>query len=251
MLLCIVPRRAWEHEARVPGTTSIPDAWRRSSLTASQGGYLVPASEAEHAIEIKRSRFLCLIRRVSSEEDARALVAARRRLHPDARHTCSAFVLGPGRQVARSSDDGEPAGTAGMPMLEALMRWDHGAPLSDTQAVVTRWFGGVKLGTGGLTRAYSQAVTEALGNTNLVLREQRRAYTLVLDYQVAGRVESAVRAAGWAVGDTKHHDAGVSLHLSAPAAAEPMGVERQLREVTQGRGQVAVGGVHWVDTPRP
>ena len=109
-------------------------------------------------MEIKRSRFLTRLRRVATEEDAREVIAERRKAHFDASHNCTAFVLGSDSGVARSSDDGEPAGTAGVPMLNVL----HSNGLSDVVAVVTRYFGGIKLGGGGLVRAYSDAVAQAV-----------------------------------------------------------------------------------------
>ena len=106
--------------------------------------YLTVARTAAVEVEVKRSRFLGHVERVSSEQDARAVVDRIRREHWDARHHCSAFVLGPGGEVQRSHDDGEPSGTAGAPMLEVL----RGREVSDAVAVVTRWFGGVHvLGT--------------------------------------------------------------------------------------------------------
>ncbi len=111
--------------------------------------YRTVARPSVAEVEVKRSRFSCRLERVSDEAAARAVVEEERRVHWDARHHCSAFVLGPSGEVQRSSDDGEPAGTAGAPMLEVLV----GAGLSDVVAVVTRWFGGVLLGAGGLVRA--------------------------------------------------------------------------------------------------
>ncbi|MGZ4504026.1 MAG: IMPACT family protein [Nocardioidaceae bacterium] len=100
--------------------------------------YLTVAATAETEIEVRRSRFRCRVARVETEEDARGVVDEARRRHWDARHHCSAFVLGPDAAVQRSSDDGEPFGTAGAPMLEVL----RGREVSDVVAVVTRWFGG-------------------------------------------------------------------------------------------------------------
>src|SRR5690625_4711372 len=102
----------------------------------------------------KRSRFLCTLRRVTTMDAAQEVIAEVRQRDWDGRHHCTAVVLGPYGDTLRSNDDGEPAGTAGAPMLAAL----QGAEVSDVVAVVTRWFGGVLLGTGGLVRAYSKAV---------------------------------------------------------------------------------------------
>ena len=131
------------------------------------------AAPVQAEIEVKRSRFLARLAPACDEASARAVVEASRKEHWDARHHCSAFVLGVeghvGRSgdtgvVHRSSDDGEPAGTAGAPILEVLT----GRGLTDVVAVVTRWFGGTKLGTGGLIRAYGDAVREACGHARPV-----------------------------------------------------------------------------------
>src|SRR3954453_14347581 len=117
----------------------------------------IAASDANEIV-IKKSRFICTLARVSTEDEARAAIEDVRKRYWDANHNCSAYRVGPGGQLQRTSDDGEPAGTAGAPMLAVLTRRD----LTDTVAVVTRYFGGVLLGTGGLIRAYGQAVSAAV-----------------------------------------------------------------------------------------
>src|SRR5690606_9229274 len=146
---------------------------------------LTIARDGVAEIEVKHSRFLCTLQRVTSEEQARALVARLRKEHWDARHHCSAFVIGPEASLQRSSDDGEPAGTAGAPMLEVL----RGAGVSDVAAVVTRWFGGTLLGAGGLVRAYGDAVRAALDEVGTLRRSLVRELALELDHADAGRVE--------------------------------------------------------------
>ena len=149
-------------------------------------------------LEEKRSRFVAVLRRCDDEESARALVADLRRTHPTARHHCSAFLVDvPGSsRIERSNDDGEPPGTAGTPMLEVL----RGTGLSGVSAVVVRWFGGTKLGTGGLVRAYGAAVSRAVdeawrsGRVSEVSRAP--AWVTEVDHPVAGGLEGAVRAAG-------------------------------------------------------
>lgn len=113
---------------------------------------------AEAEVVVLRSRFLARVRRVEDEDAARAFVAEVRAVDHDARHHCTAFVIGPDGSLRRSNDDGEPSGTAGRPMLEVLA----GRGLSDVAVVVTRWFGGTLLGTGGLARAYADATAAAL-----------------------------------------------------------------------------------------
>ncbi|UNX55854.1 IMPACT family protein [Georgenia sp. TF02-10] len=166
----------------------------------------------------RRSRFLAWLRRAEDEPAARAVVAEARRAYPDARHHCSAFLVGgpgPGR-VERSSDDGEPAGTAGMPMLQVL----RGAGVTDVVAVVSRYFGGVKLGAGGLVRAYSGAVQAALDAAPLVRLEHTELWSVRLGHAEAGRVEAELRRHGFAVVETRYGDDGVELVVrSADGAA--------------------------------
>jgi uncharacterized YigZ family protein len=211
--------------------------------------YRVPARDGEAEIEVKRSRFRCTVRRVSGEEEARAVVDGLRREHWDARHTCSAFRLGPpaelglGSPVERSNDDGEPAGTAGAPMLEVV----RGAGLSDVVVVVTRWFGGVLLGTGGLARAYSDAVRAGLDEVGTRSRELMREYTVAASYDTAGRLETDLRSQGFAVLDTVYADA-VTLRLGA-APDETDRLAGVLAGLTAGAGVLVSAGESWVDRP--
>lgn len=176
---------------------------------------LRPASGADVTaeLEIRRSRFLARLVRADDEEAARAAVAAERSAHPAARHHCSAFrVAAPGADVVeRSSDDGEPAGTAGAPMLEVL----RGASITRVAAVVTRYFGGVKLGTGGLARAYSDAVAAALPLLPLVTPKVRARARVALPHDVAARLYSEFPAHGIDVVDASYGDAAV-LTISGP-----------------------------------
>ena len=144
---------------------------------------------ADVELEIKRSRFLTRIRRVSTEEAARAVVEERRSAMFDARHHCSAFILGPDGRIARSSDDGEPAGTAGIPMLTALQH----NQLTDVVAVVTRYFGGIKLGAGGLVRAYTDAVAQAVAAVGTRRVRLSRVLRIDVDFASAGAVEDQLR----------------------------------------------------------
>lgn len=201
--------------------------------------YLVPARSAEAEIEVKRSRFLAVVRRVDDEAAARAVVEELRRTHWEARHHCSAFVLGPARAVERSSDDGEPAGTAGAPMLEVL----RGAEVSDVVAVVVRWFGGTLLGAGGLVRAYGDAVRLALDEAGTRHRALFHEFVLALPHADAGRVESELRSRGVAVLDTSY-GAEVALRVGV---ADPGPLAGWLAELTAGRVVAEPAGERWVD----
>ncbi|MFC4783405.1 YigZ family protein [Nocardioides sp. MAHUQ-72] len=203
--------------------------------------YLTVAGDGQAEIEVKRSRFLCTLARVEDEAAARAVVDGLRKRHWDARHHCSAFVLGPDGAVERSSDDGEPAGTAGAPMLEVL----RGRGVSDVVAVVTRWFGGTLLGAGGLVRAYGDAVRAGLDATGTLRRDLVRELALEVGHADAGRVESELRSRGVTVLDTAYA-AQVRLLLGVP----PAQVERLhalVAELTGGTAAAVPAGERWVD----
>jgi uncharacterized YigZ family protein len=192
-----------------------------------------------------------VLRRADSEEGARALVADLRREFHDARHHCSAFVLGADRDIQRSSDDGEPSGTAGIPMLEALLRRET-APgvtdLSDVSAVVVRYFGGVLLGAGGLVRAYSESVSTALALSPLVQRRRLRICAVRMPHAAAGRLENDLRSAGYAMADTGYEANSAVLRLALPdspaALADAAG---HLAAITAGAAALEPEGTEWVD----
>ncbi len=195
--------------------------------------------------EVKHSRFLAVVVRTASEAAAREVIAEQRRAHPDARHHCSAFILAEAgaQPVERSSDDGEPPGTAGGPMLDAL----RGAGLIDVTAVVTRWFGGVKLGTGGLARAYTEAVAVALAGTPRVRSEEHSTFTLAADHGVAGRWEAALLRVGADV-TAVYGGAEVELRLAHPDADA---LTAHVAALTQGEGVLVPTGTLTRDVPVP
>ena len=154
-----------------------------------------PGEGADVELEIRRSRFLTRIRRVTTEDEARSVIDERRATLFDARHHCSAFILGPDARTARSSDDGAPsaapvpARTAGIPMFTALQR--NG--LTDVVAVVTRYFGGIKLGAGGLVRAYTDAVAQAMEAAGTREVRLSRILQVDVDFASAGAFEDQLR----------------------------------------------------------
>jgi uncharacterized YigZ family protein len=155
------------------------------------------AGPVEHEFVVSRSRFVTLAHPAADPAAAEAVIADVRRRSWDARHHCTAMVTGVLGDQARSSDDGEPSGTAGVPMLEVLRRRE----LTDVVVVVSRWFGGVKLGAGGLVRAYSTSVSETLDRAEVVRRSARTQVTVAVPHADAGRVDNALRA--W----VQRHDA--------------------------------------------
>lgn len=152
----------------------------------------VIARDGEYEIEVQRSRFLCTVARVTNVDEASAVIARVRRAGPNAHHHCFALRIGDpdtGGLTARSNDDGEPAGTAGVPMLEVLTR----RGLTDVVAVVSRWFGGTKLGAGGLVRAYSGVLTAALDAVGELRRVRHRELLVAVPHDRAGRLEHHLR----------------------------------------------------------
>lgn len=128
--------------------------------------------------EIKKSRFICHLKRISNEEEGREYIAQIKKEHHKANHSCSAMIVGEDGQIKRSSDDGEPSGTAGVPMLTVLEKQG----LTNVVAVVTRYFGGIKLGTGGLIRAYSGSVAHAIEEIGRVDVKELTGLTVELTY---------------------------------------------------------------------
>jgi uncharacterized YigZ family protein len=205
--------------------------------------YLTLAGSASAEIVVSGSRFLCVVERVEDEISARGVVEEARRNHWDARHHCSAFVIGPDRALERATDDGEPPGTGGAPMLEVL----RGRGLSDVVAVVTRWFGGTLLGTGGLSRAYADAVRAALDVATFVQRVEQELCEVTVDLAAAGRLEHELRSRGTKVLHIDYTDLA-TLSLAVPAIAVPV-AEEIVAELTEGRAQLIRRGRRWVDAP--
>ena len=201
--------------------------------------YRTVAGNAVAETEVKRSRFLCRIERVDSEEVARTVVERARKEHWDARHHCSAFVLGPDGAVQRCSDDGEPSGTAGAPMLEVL----RGREVSDVVAVVTRWFGGTLLGAGGLVRAYGDAVRAGLDAAGVHERVLAALFDVDVSHAAAGRLESDLRARGVDVQDATYAER-VTVRVDRDPATD---LDALLAELTGGTVSSTPAGHAWSD----
>lgn len=203
--------------------------------------YETVAGRVDTEIEISRSRFLTRLERVDNEDAARDVIAGVRAEHPKARHHCSAFVIGPDGRIQRSNDDGEPSGTAGAPMLDALTS----AGLSDTVAVVTRYFGGVLLGAGGLTRAYRASVAGAVLEAKRVRRGLRLGVAVQSSYEVAAQIEAEARRRGITVGEAEYSDS-VLQHFSVAEDQLP-GLEALAAELSAGEARVERGETGFVD----
>ncbi|MFD5750550.1 YigZ family protein [Streptomyces sp. NPDC127033] len=208
-----------------------------------QEQYRTVARTGVHETEVNRSRFLCALGPAATEEEAQEFIARVRKEHPTATHHCFAYVIGADASVQRASDDGEPGGTAGAPMLQMLMRRE----VRYTVAVVTRYYGGVKLGAGGLIRAYGGAVGEALDALGTRIRRRFRRVTVTVDHQRAGRLENELRAMGRAVGEVRYAEA-VTIELGLPDA-EVDAFRAWLADTTAGTAVLELGGEAYGDGP--
>ncbi|MFE5863455.1 YigZ family protein [Streptomyces virginiae] len=198
--------------------------------------YVTVAREGMHESEINRSRFLCSLAPAATEREAQDFVARIRKEHPTASHNCFAYVVGADASVQKASDDGEPGGTAGVPMLQMLMRRD----IRYAVAVVTRYYGGVKLGAGGLIRAYGGVVGEALDELGTVTRRRYRLATVTVDHQRAGKIQNDLRSTGRTVVDLRY-GADVEIEVALPEADLPA-FEAWLADTTAGSAGLTLGG---------
>lgn len=174
--------------------------------------------------EIKKSRFICFMKRVTSEEEARNFINAIKKEHYKANHNCSAFILGENMEIKRSSDDGEPSGTAGVPMLTVLE--NHG--LTNVVAVVTRYFGGIKLGAGSLIRAYAGAVAKAVKEIGMVEVKEQQGIVISLSY--AQYQEFANWRAEWSL---EEHDSQFTTEVETIIFVDKEAVDPVLASLTE------------------
>lgn len=179
--------------------------------------------------EEKKSRFICHVAPVETEEEAAAFINSKKKEYWDARHNCSAFVIGKNAELTRCSDDGEPAGTAGRPMLEVLLNEE----IRNVAVVVTRYFGGVLLGTGGLVRAYQAAVKAGLENSRIIEKNEGILASLDADYTSAGKLQYIFEKNGYTVLEAKYEE-NVTFTLLIPAG-EWGSAQAAVTEATAGR----------------
>ena len=183
-------------------------------------------SGGEAEIVEKKSRFIATVRPVSSEEEAVAFIAEMKKKYWDARHNCSAFVIGDRQEMSRCSDDGEPAQTAGRPMLDVLLRED----IHNVAVVVTRYFGGVLLGTGGLVRAYQKSVQEGLAASVIIDKKEGRRLSVGTDYTGLGKLQYLIAKDELTTIDTVYTEK-VELILMVPKEKE-QSFEKEVIRVT-------------------
>ncbi|MGG1676504.1 YigZ family protein [Neobacillus sp. NRS-1170] len=164
--------------------------------------YFTVKETGEHEIVIQKSRFIAHIKRVETEQEAQEFIQVIKKKHWDATHNCSAYLIGEQDQIQKANDDGEPSGTAGVPILEVLKK----RKLKDTAVVVTRYFGGIKLGAGGLIRAYGKATSEGLDAVGIVERKLSQIIHVKIDYTWLGKLEKELRASEYKIKEIHYLD---------------------------------------------
>lgn len=184
----------------------------------------------------KKSRFIANTRPVETEEEAASFVEEMKKKYWDARHNCYAYVLGERGQTSRCSDDGEPAQTAGRPILDVLL----GSEIRNVCVVVTRYFGGVLLGTGGLVRAYSGAAQEGLKNSVVAEKRLGRKLLITTDYNGIGKLQYIAGQMGLSILNTQYTDQ-VAATVMVPLSQVSQ-LEKQVTEKTSGRARIEDGG---------
>ena len=184
----------------------------------------VYAGNAAEIIE-KKSRFIATVEHVKTEEEALAFIESVRKKYWNATHNCFAYVLGERFQVQRCSDDGEPGGTAGKPMLDVLL----GEEIHDVVVVVTRYFGGTLLGTGGLVRAYSGATKEGLNASKVIVKMRGQKLSVQTDYTGLGKIQYILGQRGLSVLNSVYTDK-VELEVLLPEAE----IKPVMEEITEG-----------------
>ena len=203
---------------------------------------------AQAEIIVKKSRFIATLAPALDKQEAEAFVAEMKKKYWDARHNCSAYILPPetaGDSVyVHSSDDGEPSGTAGKPMLSVL----QGADICGVVVVVTRYFGGVLLGTGGLVRAYQDAVSESLKAAELLEQRKVREVNITLDYTMWGKLENIIRQQDDMVADDPVYGERVSIRVLVPADKADSCIEMVVQS-TNARAELSLGDEAVVNVP--
>lgn len=182
----------------------------------------------------KKSRFIATIAHIESEEEAIAFIDQIRKKYWDARHNCSAYIIGERQEIMRCSDDGEPAQTAGKPMLDVL----SGRGICNVVAVVTRYFGGTLLGTGGLVRAYSKAVQEGLANSVIVEKHLADEMVITTDYNGIGKIQYLLAQEELTPTDTQYTDiVTVTVPIPVDQTAQ---LKAKITQGTNGRAKMEV-----------
>jgi len=194
--------------------------------------YYTVQGYGESEIVIQKSRFITYVNRAETEQQAQDFINNIKEKHKSANHNCSAYIIGEHDNIQKANDDGEPSGTAGVPMLEVLKKQG----LQDTVIVVTRYFGGIKLGGGGLIRAYGKATTEGIGAAKVVERRLHHLMKVSIDYTWLGKVENEVRNSVYPLKEINYADLVEVLVFTK--ANEEEDFVNWIAEITNGQAKI-------------
>lgn len=197
--------------------------------------YFTIKKEGEHEIVIERSRFICYTARATTEQEALDFISTIKKQNWNATHNCSAYLIGENDQFQKANDDGEPSGTAGVPMLEVLKK----RKLKDTVVVVTRYFGGIKLGAGGLVRAYGKSVSEGINAVGIVERVLMNIIHIKVDYTWIGKLENELRNSTYTVKDVLYGEDVEFLVYVETSQTENF--IAWMTEMTNGKSTISIG----------
>ena len=204
-------------------------------VTSMLTSYYTVKNEGENEIVIQKSRFIAHVKRTPTEEEAQEFIQSIKKRHASATHNCSAYLIGEQDLIQKANDDGEPSGTAGVPMLEVLKK----RKLKDTTVVVTRYFGGIKLGAGGLIRAYGQSVSEGLNATGIVERKLMTKTTTQIDYTLLGKVENEIRSSNYLLDEIEYLE-NVQVRTLVESGTEESFIE-WMTNIANGQATITMG----------
>jgi uncharacterized YigZ family protein len=204
--------------------------------------YYTVKGYGENEIIIDKSRFIAHVSRANSEEEAQEFIQSIKKKHYNATHNCSAYLIGENDQIQKANDDGEPSGTAGVPILEVLKK----KRLKDSVVVVTRYFGGIKLGAGGLIRAYGKATSEGLQTTGIVERELVTIMHTKIDYTWLGKIENELRSSVYPIKEIHYLE---SVEIETYVKDELIdSFTSWMTELTNGQSQTIAGNKLYLET---
>lgn len=194
-----------------------------------------------HEIMIQKSKFITYVNRAETEEEAQTFIQSIKKKHYDATHNCSAYLIGKNDEIQKANDDGEPSGTAGIPMLEVLKK----RQLKNTVIVVTRYFGGIKLGAGGLIRAYGSATSEGINAVGVVKRTLMQIMHATFDYTYIGKIENELHHSPYKIKNTKYAE-HVEMEIYVESGKKEDFIE-WMTNMTNGKATFRTGDVEYLE----
>lgn len=203
--------------------------------------YYTVKGYGETEIVIEKSRFIAYVTRAETEQEAQEFIQTIKKKHWNATHNCSAYLIGENDQIQKANDDGEPGGTAGVPILEVIKKKN----LKDTVVVVTRYFGGIKLGAGGLIRAYSKSASEGIKAAGVVRRKLMRVMHTKVDYSWLGKLENELRSSVYTIKEI-HYLENVEFEVFVEENQTENFI-KWMTELTNGQGEISEGDLLYLE----